>query len=57
MKIKDMANWFMRGAVASLGSLAVLKGAKVLQNSVRKEKMKMGFKSIKEAFVEKSGES
>ncbi len=57
MKIKDMANWFMCGAVASLGSLAVFKGAKVLQNPVRKEKMKIGFKNIKEAFTGKNGES
>lgn len=57
MKIKDLINCFACGAVVSLGSLAVSKGVKALQNPVRKAKMKEGFKNIKEAFTNKNGES
>ena len=57
MKIKDLVNCFACGAAVSLGSLAVSKGVKALQNPVRKAKIKEGFKNIKEAFTNKNGES
>ena len=53
MNGKSFFNAVLYGAAATLGSIVVTKGVRVLSDPVKKAKLKKNFKAIKDTFAEK----
>lgn len=51
MKIKSLVNAALYGAASTLGSMVVIKGAKVVSDPTKKAKIKRNVKEIKNTLI------